>query len=203
MINGAMGQFVALSCAPELQRLLVIPRGGLGDIYLLEADGTPVGRYQWSDFRSFALLEDAEGYSVLFDTGGLNRFRGGSVIRDSLALIQYEYLSYVELEAREGATTIQTIVLNLKTGEVVHRTSEWPVVFDFGEWRCRGNAGHGLAGVPGVSGGGEVGGGGRYGLGRGTHARDRTSSDRFGGPSPSPTADGSRLGFSPVRAHRT
>jgi hypothetical protein len=69
-----MGEFVALLCAPELQRLVVIPRASLGDIYLLEADGTPVVRYQWSDFRSFAMLEDAEGYSVLSDAGGLNRF---------------------------------------------------------------------------------------------------------------------------------
>jgi hypothetical protein len=98
----------------------------------LEADGTPVVRYQWSDFRSFALLEDAEGYSVLSDTGGVNRFRGGSVIRDSLALLQYEYVSAADLEAREGATTIQTVMLNLRTGDVVSRSSEWPVVLDFG-----------------------------------------------------------------------
>jgi hypothetical protein len=132
MINSALGESVALLCAPELQRLVVIPRASLGDIYLLEADGTPVVRYQWSDYRGIAMLEDAVGYTALFDSGGVNRHRSGAVIDDSLALIQYEYLSYADLEAHEGATTIQTVVLNLKTGEVVHRTSDWPVVLDFG-----------------------------------------------------------------------
>jgi hypothetical protein len=91
-----------------------------------------VVRYQWSDFRSFALLEDSEGYSVLSDTGGVNWFRGGSVILDSLALLHYEYVSAADLEAREGTTTIQTVVLNLRTGDVVSRSSDWPVVLDFG-----------------------------------------------------------------------
>lgn len=131
-INSAMGTSVALLCAPELQRLVVIPRASLGDIYVLEADGTPVVRYQWSDYRSIALLEDAVGYSALFDEGGVNRHRSGAVIDDSLALIQYEFLSYADLEARAGATTIQTVVLNLKTGDVVSRSSDWPVVLDFG-----------------------------------------------------------------------
>lgn len=53
MINSAMGESVALLCAPELQRLVVIPRASLGDIYLLEADGTPVVRASTTqgDFR--------------------------------------------------------------------------------------------------------------------------------------------------------
>lgn len=127
-----MGEFVTLLCAPELQRLVVIPRAGLGDAYLLEADGTPAIRYQWSDFRRFAILEDGEGYTEVPDTGGVNRFRGGTVIRDSLALLHYEFVSAADLEAREGATTIQTVVLNLKTGDVVSRSSAWPVVLDFG-----------------------------------------------------------------------
>lgn len=66
------------------------------------------------------------------DTGGVNRLRGGSVIRDSLALLQYEYVSEADLKAREGATAIQTVVLNLRTGDVVSRSSEWPVVLDLG-----------------------------------------------------------------------
>jgi hypothetical protein len=115
-----------------MQRVVVVPRGGLGDISLLEADGTPVVRYQWSDYRGIAMLEDAVGYTALFDSGGVNRHRSGAVIDDSLALIQYEYLSYADLEAREGATTIQTVVLNLRTGEVVRRSSAWPVVLDIG-----------------------------------------------------------------------
>lgn len=46
LINNAMGEVVTLLCAPQLQRLVVIPRGGLGDVDLLGADDTPVVRYR-------------------------------------------------------------------------------------------------------------------------------------------------------------
>lgn len=56
---------------------------------------------------------------------GRARKRSGMVIHDSLALLKCEFVSYADLKARAGATTTQTVVLNLESGDVVSRSSDW------------------------------------------------------------------------------
>lgn len=127
MINTAMGEVTVL-CAPRLKRLVVVPRAGLGDVYILATDGSPITRFEWTDYHSLAILEDSSGYSATIEPGGLNRFRSGTIIMDSLVLLQYEFISEVDFQAREGATKLHSALVNIANGEVVARSSEWPAL---------------------------------------------------------------------------
>ncbi len=132
MINSAMGE-VTLLCAPALDRLVVVPRAGIGDVYILNVDGSPLARLFWSDFQSLALVEDADGYSATIQPGGLNRFRSGAVVRDSLVLLQYEFVSEADFIAKEGATSLHSVLVDLVRGEVVGRSSEWPALLNLAD----------------------------------------------------------------------
>ena len=128
MINSAMSE-VALICAPSLSRLAVVPRAGLGDVYVIGADGTPIARYLWSDYHSIAIVEEEEGgFSVTVEPQGLNRLRSGTLVQDSLLLLQYEFVSEADYLAHQGPTALQSVLINLGTGEVAGRSSDWPAL---------------------------------------------------------------------------
>lgn len=125
MINSAMGE-VALICAPTLDRLVVIPRAGLGDVYILAGDGAPIARFLWRDYQSLAIIENEAEFSATIEPGGLNRFRSGTLVRDSLLLLQYDFVSEADFVAREGPTSLHSVLINLATGEILGRSSDWP-----------------------------------------------------------------------------
>lgn len=125
MINVALGE-VKLVCAPALDRLVLIPRAGLGDAYVLEADGTPVARFLWSDYQNLAIIEDGDGFSATIEPGGLNRLRSANLIQDSLILLQYDFVSEADFEADQEFTSLHSVIINLATGEVAGRSSNWP-----------------------------------------------------------------------------
>ena len=127
LINSSMGE-VALICAPKLDRLVVIPRAGLGDVYILAGDGAPIARFLWSDYQSLAIIEDEAGFSATIEPGGLNRFRSGTLVRDSLLLLQYDFVSEEDFVAREGPTSLHSVLINLATGEILGRSSDWPAL---------------------------------------------------------------------------
>lgn len=128
-INNAMGE-VKLICAPTLNRLVLIPRGGLGDVYVLRADGTPVTRLLWSDYQNLAIIEDEVGFSATIEPGGLNRFQSGTLIQDSLLLLQYEFVSEAAFLADDGATSLHSVLVNLVTEEIAGRSSDWPALLN-------------------------------------------------------------------------
>lgn len=135
MVNTAFAE-VAIVCDRQTESIVLAPRAGIGEVYVIKRDGTPRFKIRFEDYLNREILEDPDGsMTVGMNEAGVNRLANAAMLRPGVLLLQYEFLTREDQVERSGATGIRSLEVDLASASVTGLGGSLPVFVPLGEGR--------------------------------------------------------------------